>query len=61
MLKSQPSRFGHSELTHVFRTFLSGVTIHLEMSDGQGKREGQSGARAAAIGDVASLIANEDV
>ncbi len=38
---------GHIELTRVFRTFLSGVTIHLEVSDGQGKRQGQSGEGTA--------------
>jgi len=31
-----------SELTRVFRTHLSGVTIHLEVLDGQGTKSGQS-------------------
>ena len=40
---------GNSELTRVFRTLLSGVTIRLEVSNGQGKNEGQSGSATAAV------------
>jgi len=49
-------REDEGELTQVFRTFLSGVTIDLEVSDGQGQREGQSGARAAVIGDACPTL-----
>lgn len=42
-------KWGQPELAPVFRTFLSEVTIHLEVSDGQGKRQGQSGAQTATL------------
>lgn len=40
---------------------MSGVTIHLEVSDGQRRREDQSGARVVVIGDACPTLANEDV
>jgi hypothetical protein len=40
---------GQPELTREYRTHLSGGTIHLEVSDGQGKKQGQSRTEATAI------------